>query len=192
MASTLAAQATSADERIRAAKAGDAKAIEALVIHYWPFSYRIAYLLLGDAETAEEVAQDSLLRAIRALDSFELGRPFEPWLGRISANCAHDARRRASRYPDQFDDDELGLSAGDDDLADEIARNSLSADLEQALAAINPDARAAVVMRHLLDYSPEEIAEIIGVSAGTVRSRIHRGLVALRLALSESKELTND
>jgi RNA polymerase sigma-70 factor (ECF subfamily) len=190
VAALLVGQATSDQGLVRAATNGDAAAIEGLVVEFWPFAYRIAYLLLGERESAEEVAQDALLRAVTALDSFQPGRPFEPWLGRIAANCAYDAHRRSRRIPEPVEDAEAGLTAGDDDLADEIARNSLPDELERALAALRPEFRVAVVLRHLLDYGPDEIAEIVGVGAGTVRTRIHRGLVALRTALAETQGTT--
>jgi RNA polymerase sigma-70 factor (ECF subfamily) len=95
------------------------------------------------------------------------------------------------RVPEPVEEAGVGLSAGDDDLADEIARNSLPEDLESALAGLRPEFRVAVVLRHLLDYGPEEIAHIVGVTPGTVRSRVHRGLVALRAALAEKQEATS-
>ena len=174
---------------IRSAKAGDAQAIEAVVVQFWPGAYRIAYLLLQDREAAEDIAQDALLRAVRALRTFDVERPFAPWLNRIAANCAHDALRARSRRPELLG---VGVQARSDaeaeDLADEIAQYTFSAELQERLAELNPDMREAVVLRHLLDYAPEEIAEVVGVPAATVRTRIHRGLTALRAVLAEPKE----
>jgi RNA polymerase sigma-70 factor (ECF subfamily) len=177
---------------ISAAKTGDEKAIETLVLTYWPDAHRVAYLLLQDRGRAEDVAQEALLRVVRSLDAFEVGRPLRPWVCRIAANCAHDALRYARSRPQTVEDADAPLSAGDDDLADQIARAALSEPLQAALAALGEETREAVVLRHALDYSPEEIAEIAGVSPGTVRSRIHRGLIALRASLREDKETTDD
>jgi RNA polymerase sigma-70 factor (ECF subfamily) len=173
---------------VTAARSGDREAIESLVTTYWPDAYRVAYLLLQDPHSAEDVAQDALLRAVRGLDGFDVSRPLRPWICRIAANRAHDVLRKAARDVPVSEEADVALAAGDDDLADEIARMALSSDLERALAALAPEARTAVVLRHLLDYSPEEIAEIVSVPAGTVRSRIHRGLLAMRMALTEGED----
>src|SRR4051812_10992111 len=115
---------------LRSAQAGDAKAIEALVLEFWPDAHRVAYLLLQDREAAEDVAQESLLRAVRALDTFELGRPFAPWLHRIAANCAHDALRKRIRHPElRGEGVEAHRDAEVESLADELARSALSAEL---------------------------------------------------------------
>jgi RNA polymerase sigma-70 factor (ECF subfamily) len=178
---------------VRAAQAGDGKALEALVVRFWPAAHRIAYLLLQDREAAEDTAQDALLRAVRALGSFEIGRPLSPWINRIAANCAHDALRKRARQPALRGEGVEALQESvAEDLADEVARTALSAELEAGLARLNPDMREAVVLRHLLEYTPEEIAEIAGVPAGTVRTRIHRGLTALRATLAEPKEAALD
>src|SRR5690349_23793298 len=106
--------------------------------------------MLQNREAAEEAAQDALLRAVRALDSFELDRPFRPWLNRIAANCAHDTLRRRSREPELRGVGVDAQQGGDDDLADWIARTALSAELEAGLASLSADMREAVVLRHLL------------------------------------------
>jgi RNA polymerase sigma-70 factor, ECF subfamily len=155
---------------------------------YWDDTYRIAFLLLSDRGVAEEVAQDVLLSAIQSIDTFDLNRPFLPWLQRIAANRAYD-RLRSQRRRRELVVENLDACVGesDDVIADTIARQAVSEALTEALAALDPKFRSAAVLRHLLDYEPQEIAEIIGVPAATVRTRIHRGLLRLRDALTKNE-----
>lgn len=144
--------------------------------------------MLSDRGVAEEVAQDALLGAIQSIDTFDLNRPFLPWLHRIAANRAYDRLRYQRRRPElvvEHVNDGTGKS--DDAIADAIARQAVSEELTEALAALDPEFRSAVVLRHLLDYEPQEIAEMIGVPAATVRTRIHRGLLRLRDALTKKE-----
>src|SRR4051794_2643336 len=83
---------------VRGAQRGSAADIEALFRHHWPRAYRAAYLVVHDAAAAEDIAQEAFLAAVRALDRFDRGRPFGPWLHRIVVNRAIDwSRARALR-----------------------------------------------------------------------------------------------
>ena len=162
----------SRDERafVRAAQRGSASGIEALFRLHWPRAHRAAYLVVHDAAAAEDIAQEAFLAALRHLDGFERGRPFGPWLHRIVVNRAIDwARARQLR--------------GEAELLDVVAApdtDPLDDSLLGALAALPPDHRAVIVLRHLLDYTPGEIAELLGVPRGTVNSRLRRGLDSLK------------
>lgn len=160
------------DERawIRGAQAGSLSDLEALFRAHWPRAYRAAYLVVHDGAAAEDIAQESFLAAIRALDRFDRGRPFGPWLHRIVVNRAIDwARARALR-----------AEVGDGALAavgeHERARDGFSPPVVAALAALSPEHRAVIVLRHLLEYTPGEIAELLELPRGTVNSRLRRGL----------------
>ena len=163
------------DERalVRAAQAGSADAMERLYRAHWPRAYRAAYLVVHDAAGAEDIAQEAFLAAVRALDRFDRRRPFGPWLHRIVVNRAIDwARARTLRGEVEADD---SLAAGDDpEPPAELPQ------LVRALAALPPDQRAVIVLRHLLEYTPGEIAELLDLPRGTVNSRLRRGLDALR------------
>jgi RNA polymerase sigma-70 factor (ECF subfamily) len=173
---------------LRSVAARKADAAEALVARFWDDAYRVAFLLLHDRGVAEEVAQDALLSAIQSIDTFDLDRPFGPWLQRIAANRAYDRLRSRRRRPELAVEDVEASTAGSDDaIADAIARQAISEELIEALAALDPEFRSAVVLRHLLDYEPREIAAIAGVPAATVRTRIHRGLLRLRDALTNEE-----
>ncbi|MBD0329272.1 MAG: RNA polymerase sigma factor [Thermoleophilia bacterium] len=156
------------DERawVRGAQAGSASDFEALFRAHWPRAYRAAYLVVHDASAAEDIAQEAFLAAVRALDRFDRRRPFGPWLHRIVVNRAIDwSRARALRA-----EVELGERAAPD-------RPGRDPDaVAAALAALSPEHRAVVVLRHLLDYTPGEIAELLDLPRGTVNSRLRRAL----------------
>ena len=161
------------DERalVRAAQAGSADAMERLYRAHWPRAYRAAYLVVHDAAGAEDIAQEAFLAAVRALDRFDRRRPFGPWLHRIVVNRAIDwARARALRGE---------VEAADEPAVDPEPPEQLP-QLVRALAALPPDQRAVIVLRHLLEYTPGEIADLLDLPRGTVNSRLRRGLDALQ------------
>jgi RNA polymerase sigma-70 factor (ECF subfamily) len=156
--------------RVRGAQRGSASDIEALFRMHWPRAHRAAFLVTHDAQAAEDIAQESFLAAIRALDSFDRRRPFGPWLHRIVVNRAIDwARARKLRSEVELTehvpapDPEAGL--GEETIT--------------ALARLAPEHRAVVVMRYLLEFTPGEIAEALDLPRGTVNSRLRRGLDTL-------------
>jgi RNA polymerase sigma-70 factor (ECF subfamily) len=161
------------DERDLVANAcrGDEAAFEALFKLHWPHAYRAAWLVVHDAAAAEDIAQESFLAAVRALDRFDRRRPFGPWLHRIVVNRAIDwARARALRSEVALDVEPGG----------EVARNGFDRDLVDALRRLPPDQRAVVALRHLLGYTPGQIARMLELPRGTVNSRLRRGLDTLR------------
>jgi RNA polymerase sigma-70 factor (ECF subfamily) len=165
---------------VRAAQRGSEAALEELFNRHWPPAHRLAYLIVHDAAAAEDIAQEAFLAAVRALDRFDRRRRFSPWLHRIVANRAIDwARARALRRETGVGEAEAALSPDPDP--------GYSDDLAGALAALSLDRRTVVVLRYLLDYTPGEIARLLGVPRGTVNSRLRRGLDELA-AVVESEE----
>jgi len=169
---------------VRDAQRGSADALEELFHRHWRRAHRAAFLVVGDASAAEDIAQESFLAAIRALDRFDRRRPFAPWLHRITVNRAIDyARARALRA-------ERAIAPGDETRVVEReaaapGSDSISEELIAALTELSPDHRAVIVLRYLLDYTPGEIGETLGLPRGTVNSRLRRGLDQLRPAVSE-------
>jgi RNA polymerase sigma-70 factor (ECF subfamily) len=160
------------DERasVRAAQRGSASGIEALFKLYWPRAYRAAFLVVHDEAAAEDIAQEAFLAAVRHLDRFDRRRPFGPWLHRIVVNRAIDwTRARQLRREAELVEAEAPEQP-----------EPLDASLLGALAALPPEHRAVIVLRHLLEYTPGEIAELLGLPRGTVNSRLRRGLDALK------------
>jgi RNA polymerase sigma-70 factor, ECF subfamily len=162
---------------VRGARAGSAAAVEALFRHHWPLAYRAAYLVVHDAAAAEDIAQESFLAALRALDRFDRRRPFGPWLHRIVVNRAIDWARARALRAEVSDDGTIERAASQERMrgADSDARA-----LALALETLSPEHRAVIVLRHLLEYTPGEIAELLELPRGTVNSRLRRGLDALR------------
>jgi RNA polymerase sigma-70 factor (ECF subfamily) len=170
------------DERawVRGAQAGSASDLEALFRSHWPRAFRAAYLVVHDAAAAEDIAQEAFLAAVRALDRFDRRRPFGPWLHRIVVNRSIDwARARSLRR--EVGDEALAVA----EARSEAPRHAVSEDVTAALAALPPDQRAVIVMRYLLEYTPGEIARMLGLPRGTVNSRLRRGLDALQGRIAE-------
>jgi RNA polymerase sigma-70 factor (ECF subfamily) len=164
------------DERawVRGAQRGSASDLEALFHAHWPAAHRAAYLVVHDAALAEDVAQEAFLAAVRNLDRFDRRRPFGPWLYRIVVNRAIDAARaRTLRHESELTE---RAAAADD-------REPIDDSLVRALGALPPEQRAVIVLRHLLGYTPGEIARLLDVPRGTVNSRLRRGLDTMREAL---------
>ena len=163
---------------VRDAQRGSAEAFEQLFRSHWPRAYRAALLVVGDASAAEDIAQESFLAAVRALDRFDRRRPFGPWLHRIVVNRAIDfARSRALRREILVD--------GPEPAADARESGGHARSLAQGLADLHPEQRAVIVLRHLLEYTPGEIATLLDLPRGTVNSRLRRGLDRLQEVVRE-------
>jgi RNA polymerase sigma-70 factor, ECF subfamily len=160
---------------VRAAQHGSAEAFAELFRRHWPRAHRAAWLVVRDATAAEDVAQEAFLSAVRSLDRFDRRRPFGPWLHRIVVNRAIDYARARELRREVAD---AGVEPAVVDIADAPADDVL-----EALAALPPDQRAVIVMRHLLGFTPGEIASALGLPRGTVNSRLRRGLDGLQEAV---------
>ncbi len=170
---------------VRGARAGSASDFEALFRAHWPRAYRAAYLVVHDAAAAEDIAQEAFLAAVRALGRFDGRRPFGPWLHRIVVNRAIDWSRARTLRREIGDDDTVATAPDASPPAAAGAR--FSDDVMHALAGLSPEHRAVVVLRYLLEYTPGEIAELLGVPRGTVNSRLRRGLDELQGPLGKER-----
>jgi len=147
--------------------------------------YRLAYRLTGNRHDAEDLTQEVFVRVFRSLHTYTPGT-FEGWLHRITTNLFLDQARRKQRI--RFDalpeDADNRLPSGG--LTPEAANldQLFDADVEAALASLPADFRAAVVLCDVEGLSYEEIAAVLDLKMGTVRSRIHRGRAMLRKALA--------
>lgn len=182
------------DERIlRGLRAGIESAYEELIALYEQPIYNMVYRLLGNQSDACDVVQDVFLKVFRGVNSFRQQSSLRTWIYRIAVNEAHNHRRWFVRHcrrevplevdrPEQDHPLELALDPGPSpyDLA---LDNETRAIIERALAHVNPLFRTAVVLRDIQNLSYEEIAEILQLSLGTVKSRILRGREALRREL---------
>ena len=162
---------------LRAIDRGDEAALAELFARHWPASHRAAWLVCRDAQAAEDIAQEAFLAALGRLETFDRRRPFAPWLHRIVVNRAIDyVRSRMARR--EIDPERLPEPAADQHAA------GLDDELTAALAALGPEQRAVVVLRHLLGYTPGQIASLLGLPRGTVNSRLRRALDELAKELA--------
>jgi RNA polymerase sigma-70 factor, ECF subfamily len=162
---------------VRAALRGDAAGVDWLFREHWPAAYRAAWLIVRDEATAEDIAQEGFLAALRALDRFDRARPFGPWLRTIVARRAIDAARaRALRR--EVGDEALAVLPGRE------AAEGVADDVLAAVAALPDEQRIPIALRHLLGFTPGEIADLLDMPRGTVNSRLRRGLDTLSEALT--------
>jgi RNA polymerase sigma-70 factor (ECF subfamily) len=150
---------------IRAAKEGSADAVEALVRRYWDGAHRAAFLIVHDEAAAEDIAQEAVLSAVRHIDDFDRRRAFRPWLHRIVVNRSLDWLRRRRHEV------HLGELPGAAAPEPRLPGAAMA-----ALALLEPEVRALIVMRHLHGYRSSELAGMLGLPAATVRTRLARGL----------------
>ena len=169
--------ATAEATLIQQARQEDAAAWEVLVRRHQEAAFRLAYLLLRDPAAAEDVAQESFVRAYLALDTFDEERPFKPWLLQITRNLAKTRLRSLSRYWAMM----KRWWQEQDPVAEptHISRAE-SALLWQAVQQLRPKAQEVVYLRYFLELSEAETAAALDIPAGTVKSRLHRALQQLK------------
>lgn len=165
------------------ARRGDASAFEEIVRLYQRRVYGVALRIVRAHDVADDVTQEAFLRAWRSLERFDLGRPFGPWVCRIAANLAvnhvRSPRAREEGLPEAHAETRSREPGPLGALLDaEGARV-----LEAALAELPQEQRAVLVLRAVEELSYAEIAESLGISAGTVMSRLYRARERLALAL---------
>ncbi len=174
-------------EFVANARLGDAAGWEALVREHQTAVFRLAYLLLGDADEAEDVAQEAFIRAYRALHRFDPARPLRPWLLSIAANLARNRRRSVARYLNALQrafaaapEAAAGPAASTAPVeAAALARVEAQA-LWQAVRQLGPADQEVIYLRFFLELPEAEMAAALNVAPGTVKSRLHRALGRLR------------
>jgi RNA polymerase sigma-70 factor (ECF subfamily) len=168
------------------ALAGDREAFGKLVERYAAQARRVARSILNNEDDADDAAQDAFLAALRHLGRYDPARPFGPWLMRIVANAASDRRRRRKvRTAEQITPDVRSRLAGPDVQTD---RAAFRQQVREALETLPERQRRAGVLFDVEGYSHREIAEVLGIPEGTVRSDVFHGRRALREALEEWKD----
>lgn len=163
---------------------GDAAAWEPLVRMHQNAVFRFAYLLLGDPDDAEDVAQETFLRAWKSLERFDTTRPFRPWLLSIAKNLASNWRRSSGRYISAltraFRDQPIPAS-----IEEKSTRRMQADELWKAVQHLKMTDQQIIYLRYFLELSVAETAEVLGVAEGTVKSRLNRALEKLRIIIRE-------
>jgi RNA polymerase sigma-70 factor (ECF subfamily) len=165
------------------ARQGDVSAFEDLVRRYERRVYATALRIVRAHDVADDVSQEAFVRAWKALDRFELGRPFAPWVCRIAANLAvnhvRSPRAREQGLPEGHAET---AGSGPDPLARVLDAEAARV-LDEAMATLPREQRAVLVLRAVEELSYDEIAQTLGVSPGTVMSRLFRARERLARAL---------
>ena len=168
------------------AQDGDRKALDALLRRHHDRIHAICRRLAGNDADALDATQEALVAIVKGIDRFDRRARFGTWVYRVATNACLDELRRRKRRPVPVDDEEYGLDERPDtktrgvagSVADRLA-------VDEALQAIAPEFRACVVLRDLCDLDYAEIAEVLNLRPGTVRSRIARGRAALAVVLED-------
>lgn len=164
-------------QAIASLKQGDIRGLEALVYQYFLPAVRAAYLIVHDQALAEDVAQSSFIHLPEKIGQYDESRPFRPWFLRSVVNRAISAARKQNRFVSLDHTQENGhwqaaletLDVRTHSLEDELISEEARQEIWQALQKLNPQQRAAVVMRYYLELSEQEIAEEMARPRSTVK-----------------------
>lgn len=166
-------------ELVRAAKDGDSDALEDLIAGSYRPAYALALRLLGDPDDAAEATQEAYIRMVRSLRRFREDGAFRTWLFKIVSNvCLTEMRRRSRREVP------VAIEAVEDrdplDVEEVATGRVLRRELEGLVAELPETYRAVVVLRDIYGLSGEDTAEVLGISPGAVKVRLHRARKRLR------------
>ena len=182
---------TDDSQLIAAARQGDRTAFEALVRRYQDRLYAAMVQVTGSAEEAEDVVQDAFVRAFLKLDTFQNNSQFFTWLYRIAFNSALSRIRRRKGTTSL---DQARETVGDEPVDNfgapdhRMLQDEQVAMVRMALQKLSDDHRTILVLREMDECAYEEIAEILQISIGTVRSRLNRARTQLRIVLEEMEK----
>jgi RNA polymerase sigma-70 factor, ECF subfamily len=180
---------------IERCRAGDALAIEALVRAHEQAVYRLALSILDDPAEADEAAQDSFVAALRALKSYRGESAFTTWLYAITLNVCRARLRQRRTWGRLMNSLRALLRRRGDAPADPeavVIQHEADADLWNAVAVLDEKHRLPVILRYYQGLSTAEIAQVLGISEGTVHSRLFTARERLRAQLKEQAEMMHD
>jgi RNA polymerase sigma-70 factor (ECF subfamily) len=182
--------ASDSDERlVRRFQEGSADAFEVLVQRHGTRVYNLCFRILGDPEEAADASQDTFLAALRKLNTFRGDSAFTTWLHRVAVNACYDSLRRKRRRPliqivRDEDDERPEPSLPSPDHADQVV---FSVDVGRALMEVPEEFRVVLVLADVQDLPYDEIARVLEIPVGTVKSRVFRGRAALGRALGVAR-----
>jgi RNA polymerase sigma-70 factor (ECF subfamily) len=181
---------------IRQAQDGDVSAYNTLVLHYQDRVYNVAYRIMGEPAAADDATQEAFISAYKALKRFR-GGSFKSWLMRIATNACYDELRRRKRRPQSSLDQIVETHESSPLLANKEGpspedlqqQSELMDAIQRCLDALPDEQRTVAVLRDVEGYDYREIADIMSISLGTVKSRISRARIKLRDCLQGFGEL---
>jgi len=172
---------------VDAARRGDRAALEQLLERHFDRVRGLCRKLMANDADTDDATQEALLAICRGIGRFDGRSSFGTWIYRVTTNACLDELRRKSRRPIATDADIMPAKTVPDSFADDIADRM---EIDSALARLSSDFRAAVVLRDLCQLDYDEIAEVLSIPPGTVRSRIARARAQLARFVDEGNQVT--
>ena len=170
-------------ELVRRYLAGDKAAFTALVHRHERRVFNLALRMLGREEDARDATQDAFLTALRKLSSFRGDSAFTTWMHRVTMNTCYDILRKRQREP-VVDTSLESVPTWGATVHDHAEATAIGTDVQRALLQVQLEFRAVLVLHDVQDMGYDQVADILGIPVGTVKSRLHRGRVALARLLS--------
>ena len=187
-------------EVVLLARAGQERAYRELVRRYERPIFSLLYRMVRDRELAEDLSQETFVKALNAIESYRPEYKFSSWLFKIANNAAIDHLRRReldtlsldgsphAETPEAMQATALQIGARQESPLDTVEAKELGSEIEAAIGRLRPEYRSCILLRHVEGRAYEEIAEILDLPLGTVKTYIHRARNELRVALAHLKE----
>ena len=187
-------------EVVQHAVVGRDSAYRELIGRYQRPVFSLVYRMVRDRELAEDLAQETFVKVLNAIDSYRPEYKFSSWIFKIANNAAIDHLRKRSldtlsldgsphaESSDAIEATTLQIGDGSESALDEVTSRELGAQIEHAIARLRPEYRSCILLRHVDGRPYEEIAEILGLPLGTVKTYIHRARNELRILLSDMRD----
>jgi RNA polymerase sigma-70 factor (ECF subfamily) len=187
-------------EVVRHAVIGREAAYRELIRRYQRPVYSLIFRMVRNRELAEDLAQDTFVKVLNAIESYRPEYKFSSWIFKIANNAAIDHLRRRSldtlsldgsphaENSEAIEATTLQVSDTAESPLDEVANRELGTSIEAAIASLRPEYRSCILLRHVEGRSYEEIAEILELPLGTVKTYIHRARNELRILLADTRD----
>ena len=177
-------------ELVISLQGGDLNALGVLFDRHQTMVYRTALAIVGDTDAAADILQEAFLRLHRFAQRVDPARPLEPWLYRVTANLSYTWVKRRGRWLSRLGDLAEYLAGETRETPDDLAESESSwREIQKAVVSLPLAQRIVVVLHYLNDQSVEQIAEILSIPEGTVKSRLYYGRKELRRRLGLEREL---
>ncbi len=192
--------ARSDQEIVALARAGEEAAYRELIRRYERPLFSLLYRMVRDRELAEDLAQETFVKALNAIESYRPEFKFSSWIFKIANNAAIDHLRRReldtlslegsphAETPEAVEATALQIGNRQESPLDAVEARELGGQIEQAIGQLRPEYRSCILLRHVEGRAYEEIAEILNLPLGTVKTYIHRARNELRQALAHLRE----
>ena len=192
--------ALSDQEVVRHAARGREAAYRELIRRYQRPVFSLVYRMVRDRELAEDLTQETFIKVLNAIESYRPEYKFSSWIFKIANNAAIDQLRRRSlntlsldgspnaESADAIEATTLQISDGNESQLDEVTSRELGSQIERAIATLRPEYRSCILLRHIDGRSYEEIAEMLDLPLGTVKTYIHRARNELRILLEPTRD----